>query len=676
MQVCLTDPQIARQAPFGNGRRDCTAWTGDSVAPGHAFGELGSLSCSIIHDVRPSAHDMEGQAMEGIQGASERGPHQSSNAPDREKDALRVQAAAVLAQQAALLEDEIRIRRREKSVEEQETQLAAHLDERHRKLTDLRDQLGRARNDFEADREAESRDIAERTRQASIEHAAALDALKWAATQRRRLWRLRVRLKKRLHRHWQACQSEKARHARSLERERQQLEHDRNCVRSERETVAQMRRRLTSEIELSRRQTEDAWKSYRAELSRESAVRNAERQEVEATRRDALERQEQLAAATDHWELRRERLQTEVLGLETRIQNARLRLLEVDRDSSAGKLEEPAVPTADRPCATLPAAEDNRFVPLCQMTGDIVDQRAHLVEQWQQLLQARMVFEEERQQALSDLETMAAALEAQRLETRAIAERLSGDAEAGRQCRRQIIAEQAEWKSRQTAFQLEAETARTEWQCRVDQVAHQLRQLEECLQSSTLRQQRRWECVRRSLHGATRLRRSYVRLRRQWVARLQGVIRQERQVAERALAVEQFWQECTSQASDAVAADKRLEGIRQQWVRSLEDASCKLSAERREFECLVSAVNERAAVIDRQVSEMVALDGEIGLREQALQQGVLDFRAGQSKRDRDYLTVKAHRDALAEENARLRQELENIAAQLLDDEPPHLRIAA
>src|SRR5262249_43123706 len=146
------------------------------------------------------------------------------------------------------------------------------------------------------------------------------------------------------------------------------------------------------------------------------------------------------------------------------------------------------------------------------------------------------------------------------------------------------------------------------------------------------RQLRRWECVRRSQTGASRLRRSYIRLRRQCVARLQSIIRQEREVAERALAVEQFWQECTSQASDAVAADKRLEGIRQQWVRSLEDASCKLSAERREFECLVSAFNERAGAIERQVTEMGSLDGEIGLREEAMQKGLLKFKAGQSER--------------------------------------------
>jgi hypothetical protein len=604
---------------------------------------------------------------------------QRNDCQERERDALRIQAAAVSAQQAALFEDEIRIRRREGSVEEQETQLAAHLDERQHKLIDLRDQIGRARADFEADRQAKSQNMAELARQVSIEHSAALDALKWAAAQRRRLWRLRVQLRKRLHRHWQACQRAQAEGLRALEGDRQRLDHDRNCVRSERDILAQMRKRLTGETELSRRQIEDAWRTYRRELERQSALRARERQEIETARKDVSGREQQLAAETSRWELRRERLQMEVAGLETRIQNARLKLLEPSAPTHAVMVwePEPAQPVSDRLGAHLQGTVDGSHLrALGQMTAEIADQRAHLVEHWQQLLQARSAFEEERQQTLYDLETLAAALEAQRLEARSVAERLGREAEASRRCRQKILAEQAEWRSRQAVMECEAQAARAEWQFRIDQVTHQLARLQESRKMSSERQTRRWECAQRSLQGASRLRQSYVRLRRQWVARLQGIIRQERQVAERALAVEQYWQECISQASDPVAAEKRLESIRRQWVRSLQEAATRLGAERREFECLVTAVNERALVIDRQVKDMAALDGELGVREQALQQHVLDFRACQSEQDRDHSTIQAHRDALAQENARLREELENVAAQLLDDEPPRLQIAA
>jgi hypothetical protein len=298
------------------------------------------------------------------------------------------------------------------------------------------------------------------------------------------------------------------------------------------------------------------------------------------------------------------------------------------------------------------------------------------VEQWQRLLQARSAFEEERQQSLCDLETLAAALEARRLEARSVSERLAREAQASRQCRHQILAEQSGWKSRQAVQDCEAHTARAEWQCRLDQVTEQLARLEECQKSSTERQSRRWEYVQKSVQGASRLRQSYVRLRRQWVSRAQEIIRLERQVAERALAVEQYWQECTSQASDAVAAEKRLESLGRQWRRTLQEASTKLSTERREFERLVTAVNERGTVIEGLAQNMAALDSEISAREQALQQQVLDFSGRQSKRDRDHLIIKAHRNALEQENARLRQELENVAAQLLEDEPPHLQIAA
>jgi hypothetical protein len=515
--------------------------------------------------------------------------------------------------------------------------------------------------------------------QLSLEQAAAAEAQEYARLQRRRLWRLRVRLKKRLHRHWQARQKKSAEQLRALEQDRQRLDHDRNCVRSEREIIGQMRKRLTGEIELSRRQIEDAWRTCRQERDRQNALGASEREEIETARRDVGERQVQLAAETGHWELRRERLQMEVLGLETRIQNARLKLGELTAPSPGVKAAEalPAEPVADDSDAPFePTVDGTRLAALGQITGDLADQRAQLVEQWQRLLQAQSAFEEERQQSLYELETLAAALEAQRLEARSVAERLGREAEASRQCRQTVLAEQAEWRSRQATLECEAHAARAEWQFRIDQVTDQLARLEECQKTSTERQSRRWEYVRRSLQGASRLRQSYVRLRRQWVRRLQEIIRDERQVALRALAVEQYWQECTSQASDAVVGEKRLESIRRQWARSLEEASTKLAAERQEFECLVTAVNERAAVIDRQVQDMAALDGDMSQREQALQQGVLDLGAHQSERARDYLISKAQRDRLEQENARLRQELENVAVRLLDEEPAQLRIAA
>src|SRR5262249_35571306 len=146
-----------------------------------------------------------------------------------------------------------------------------------------------------------------------------------------------------------------------------------------------------------------------------------------------------------------------------------------------------------------PALDDAGVVALGQMAGDITDQRAHLVEQWQRLLQTRSAFEEERQQSLYDLETLAATLEAQRLEARSVAERLARDAEASRRCSEQLLAEQALWRSRQAAFECEAHAARAEWQFRIDQVTYQLAQLAECLKTSTDRQARRWTHVVKSL---------------------------------------------------------------------------------------------------------------------------------------------------------------------------------
>ena len=55
-------------------------------------------------------------------------------------EALRIQAAAVAAQQMALLEREARLGRDRMALQQHEAQLASHLDEKRERLLELRDQ--------------------------------------------------------------------------------------------------------------------------------------------------------------------------------------------------------------------------------------------------------------------------------------------------------------------------------------------------------------------------------------------------------------------------------------------------------------------------------------------------------------------------------------------------------
>ncbi len=68
------------------------------------------------------------------------------------KDAVRVQAAAVAAQQAALVEEEDKLDQRRTALESQESQLAAHLENKRLKLLQLSERTQAERAAIASDR--------------------------------------------------------------------------------------------------------------------------------------------------------------------------------------------------------------------------------------------------------------------------------------------------------------------------------------------------------------------------------------------------------------------------------------------------------------------------------------------------------------------------------------------
>src|SRR4029079_17745191 len=73
---------------------------------------------------------------------------------------LRIQAAAVAAQQAALTDEELRLHQRRLALEKQEAQLAAHLEDRRLRLVELHDEIKPARTAGDDARAALDRDRA------------------------------------------------------------------------------------------------------------------------------------------------------------------------------------------------------------------------------------------------------------------------------------------------------------------------------------------------------------------------------------------------------------------------------------------------------------------------------------------------------------------------------------
>ena len=104
-----------------------------------------------------------------------------NNSPPDIRDALRIQAAAVAAQQAALTEEELRLQQRRLALEKQEAQLAAHLDDRRRRLLELQNKIHTDRAELIDGLHQEKEDVIK---------------------ERRRLEELRQRQKQRWREHW------------------------------------------------------------------------------------------------------------------------------------------------------------------------------------------------------------------------------------------------------------------------------------------------------------------------------------------------------------------------------------------------------------------------------------------------------------------------------------------
>src|SRR5262245_26533090 len=182
---------------------------------------------------------------------------------DAEKEALRIQAAAVAAQQAALTEAEARLDQRRVTLEQQENQLAAHLEERRRKLLQTAELAQSARAALDKERETFERQ-AEKSR-AEIEQARRelQQGQREVLAGRAKLADLAGRMKKRWHRNWEAERQAMRRREEAVAEDRRRLERDAEKLEVRRAEIDREGLRCNGEVELGRRQIQAGWNALR-----------------------------------------------------------------------------------------------------------------------------------------------------------------------------------------------------------------------------------------------------------------------------------------------------------------------------------------------------------------------------------------------------------------------------
>lgn len=602
-----------------------------------------------------------------------------------ERDALRIQAAAVAAQQADLAEQEGQLEQRRTALERQKEQLAAHLDERRQQLLQLREQARHDRAALKAETEAARRQNEGVRVALSKERETLQKELQQAGKERRRLIELRKRFKKRWHKHWQAHETALQQREQELKSERANLKRDTDQLQRERVQLMQAQLRFNGEVELGRRQLQDEWQQLGLAQQQCEVCLNQEQAERARRLRELNRHTSELAAAEQKLAERRRaaeqlqlQLRKETEGLETRICNQRIKLLELEKHLSEVLSSRPRTSEVDAaPNAPLVVARwRDADVPrvLSRLAGDLADQRRHLLEQWQCLLELHDAWEPERFALIAQFETAARelVLVEQRLTDR---EQALATSETDLRRRQQALCDvrcsleawQARLTARETFLDNERVMLLSDVRAREELAESQMKRLEEMRERRTRRRGQEIEELRVARAQHEQMRRDYALLWQESQNRRAELIREQREISAKALAVEQFRQELLGRTDDSPGADKRLERLRRRNLARIQTEERDLRRER-------AALMGETKRLDRLAAHLMEKEEKLIAQHEDWMKQVGDWEdrqtAAASLEQHRQLELR-HWQLLHERDERqlidLREEVERIARLLLEE---------
>lgn len=594
---------------------------------------------------------------------------------EREKGALRVQAAAVAAQQAALAEQEIRLQQRRVALERQEAQLSAHLEERRRKLVELQGQVREARMALRNERAEHEKRVAETTAELLRTRRDIKTGQDKLHDERRHLSDLHKRLKRRHAAHWQAAQSAVRAREDRLGAERRKLE-------AERSALHEARLRFNGEVELGRRQLRDGWDELRRAQKQWEERRGREDADLRRRGRELAENERVLAEQWQHWEETRRSLETEADGLESRVRNLRRKMQEQEQEArrrgiaTAPPAAPEAAPPPPRPRPELGAGEREQLAGLEGLAGELADQRLHLLEQAARLARAQEEWRAEQAAALAGLDEAGRRLQEREAQVeprqRALAEAeadLRRRAAAAAQQQAQLDGWQARLTAQAAAWEAERESLLAEVRGREEAARRQADVMDGLRRRWAQRHQKELESLRGELKRCGAARRQYAALWEECLNRGSALEQQQRALAERTLALEQYRLEVIGRAPDSAAAEKRLERLRRRCAAPTAAARRNLDRERQSLAAEAKRLQDVAGQLDKQAAALAEQEADLSRRLTAWQEDRAGADVARARLQAEVRALTAQRDRHQREAQALRDEVERLARLLMEDGP-------
>jgi hypothetical protein len=600
-----------------------------------------------------------------------------------DRDVLRIQAAVVAAQHAALFEREAQLRQREEALIQREREVAARLDEKRRAVDDLQNQLSNSREKLRLERE-------EITRLRAETHAAHGEA----EARRDRLRSLHTRFVRRLKRHWAAERKSLQTRGREQERQQDHLKAEAERLRRERDIFERFRRKFHSQAELEKRRLQ----GERQQLDEEHQRGRLERREGEA----ALAQQEnrieaakrELRSAQAQWESQRQgqehlraALRAEIQGLENRIAGARRHLLSQAQSADAATLvPAPSSQKVELKLLPLPETFESAFAlrdeyqskrqaALERQAAALVDQRLHLAELYERLARAEQEWHSRQADAAAELERLALDLQRQEESLRersrtaeAAGERNRQEREALQRRRRELERSAAELHARQAEWQGEQRRRLAELERNERLAERRLAALPELFRRWRVARTREVEQVRRILDASLDARREWAEQVDEARRRSQALREGQEALAGQALALEEARQELLQQQSgDPRKAAKRLERLRRRADGQLAAARRELKKQRAAQEAEAARYEERFRGIQAQLSDVVRRERDVASARDELDLRVLESADQQRLHELFRAAWDRQQQAYEQEVAGLREEIERLARLLMED---------
>jgi chromosome segregation ATPase len=523
---------------------------------------------------------------------------------DELRDALRVQAAAVAAQQAALEEEEARLCQRKGDLQQQEEQLAAHLAEKQRQVQ-LWSEYTKAEREALRKEKLDNEKRLARLEEELIQgkEELARDHQKLTA-ERQHINKVYQRLRQRWQRQWGAQKEKYRKLGEELAAEKAHLEQMEAALTGRETVLGQDVLRFETERELGLRRLQEERETltkdqegWRKRRSFELTALNARRRELEETELRVAQVRQLLVKEKDAWDRQQLVLQKELHGLNNRIVHQRARIQEqseelarlekqrrkqqpVQRDKPADDADvhealECAVEVVDEAATTTTSqAEDwqQRCDDLERLAGELADQRSLLVEQYARLVEIQESWQQERGHAAAELEALGQrmAVEEQALTLRQ-QQTIAGESQLHER-RQEIDAVRQEIMVWRTQLKGREQTFAEEYQKELEALRSKETLLDEQLAGLTqLRQRwnrRRQQEVEQALADRAVVERERKETHGQRVElfeKTQRLAEEKRVLAEKSLALEQYRQEVFVRANDP-AAQRRIERLRRRWL--------------------------------------------------------------------------------------------------------------